>query len=344
VGVPADGGAAGDCGRHRLANQSDCDVLKPAVLRTIPTGLFLLLAAVPCAIPQPGDARETIQAIKAAEQAAGIKPSGNFARLDPAVTAYYRCYYTGKLELPQSYGQLKLKDGTKEGCPLDEDKYDVFFYPIEAVSTGHVPVTQALAAASVERLATVVPHEDFHLQVTDLPDRVAEAATTLVGFLAGAAAAETLGNTRLRDEAEIFLRKAVMLNRYFERLSALYKSARAGAISKAGALDQKGQIMTALLGECRSLQPEPRSFNRCAPVANNAGIAFDYTYTRDYPALYLVYRACRQDLRCTIAAMESAPRHRPEAEVLRYLEAFARNAVTADVPPALPKDRIESRP
>ena len=57
-----------------------------------------------------------------------------------------------------------------------------FFYRIEAVATGHVPITQMLAAASVERLATVIPHEDFHLQVRDLPDRVAEAATTLVGF------------------------------------------------------------------------------------------------------------------------------------------------------------------
>lgn len=274
---------------------------------------------------QPADPRQTIEAVKAEEQAAGIRPSGNFARSDPAVTAYYRCYYTGKLELPQSYDQLKLRDGTKKGCPLDENKYDVFFYPIEAVSTGNVPVTQALAAASVERLATVVPHEDFHLQVSDLPDRVAEAATTLVGFLAGSAAAETLGNTRLRDEAELFLRKAVMLNGYFERLSALYKSARSGGISKSGALEQKRLVMTALVVECAALQPEPRSFNRCAPVANNAGIAFDYTYTRDYPVVYQVYRACRQDLRCTVAAIEGAPRKRSEAEVLRYLEAFAGN-------------------
>jgi hypothetical protein len=314
------------------------------VLRTIPTSLLLLLAAVLPALSQPAGPQQTIQAVKAEEQAAGIKPSGNFARSDPAVTAYYRCYYTGKLELPQSYDQLKLKDGTKDGCPIDENKYDVFFYPIEAVSTGDVPVTQALAAASVERLATVVPHEDFHLQVSDLPDRVAEAATTLVGFLAGAAAAETLGNTRLRDEADLFLRKAVMLNQYFDRLSKLYRSARSGTISKAGALDQKRELMTALLRECGSLQPEPRSFNRCASVANNAGIAFDYTYTRDYPVVYRVFQACRQDLRCTVAVIEGAPRKRPEAEVLRYLEARARHALTADSLPALPKDRIESRP
>ena len=313
------------------------------VSRHIPIGAFLLLAGGPPAFPQAADARQTIQAVRAEEQAAGIKPSGNFARSDPAVAAYYRCYYTGKLEMPPSYDRLKLKDGTKEGCPLDERKYDVFFYPIEAVATGDVPVTEALAAASVERVATVVPPEDFHLQVSDLPDRVAEAATTLVGFLAGAAAAAALGNTQLRNEVELFLKKAEMLNRYFDRLSALYRSARSGAISKKEALDQKRELMSSLRRECGALEPEPRSFNRCAPVANNAGIAFDYTYTRDYPLMYRVYRACREDLRCTVTAIENAPRKRPEAEVLRYFENFAHNSFAADVPPALPKDRIESR-
>src|SRR5690348_13061486 len=172
--------------------------------------LALLAILGRVATAAPADPQQTIQAVRTAEQSVGIKTSGNFAHADPAVTAYYRCYYTGKLELPASYDQLKLREGTKDGCPLDENKYDVFFYPIEAVATGDVPVTQALAAASVERVATVVPHEDFHLQVSDLPDRVAEAATTLVGFVAGAAAAESLGNPRLDGEADLFLRKAAI--------------------------------------------------------------------------------------------------------------------------------------
>ncbi len=299
------------------------------MFRRIPTGLLLSLLAVWArpATANPADPQQIIQAVRTEEQTVGIKPSGNFAHADPAVTAYYRCYYTGKLELPASYDQLRLREGTKDGCRLAESKYDVFFYPIEAVSTGHVPVTQALAAASVERLATVVPHEDFHLQVSELPDRVAEAATTLVGFLTGNAAAESLGNTRLRTEAEIFLKKAVILNRYYDRLSVLYRSARGGAISKAGALAEKKRLLTALQQECATIRPEPRSFNRCAPVANNAGVAFDYTYTRDYPLIYEVYRTCREDLRCTIEAIERAPRKRPEAEVIRYLQKFAQTAL-----------------
>jgi len=287
----------------------------------LPIAVFAMVARVVSA--QFADPQETIRAVRAEEQAVGIKSSGNFARSDPAVRAYYRCYYTGKLELPQSYDDLKLREGSQEGCPVDENKYDVFFYPIEAISTGEVPVTQMLASASVERLATVVPHEDFHLQVSDLPDRIAEAATTLVGFLAGAAAAEKFGNTQLQFDADLFLRKAVILNRYYDRLSALYRSARRGAISKSGALEQKRRLFAGLQRECLAIQPEPRAFNRCAPALNNAGLAFDYTYTRDYPLVYGVYQVCRQDLRCTIDAIDRAPRKKREAAVIGYLQNFA---------------------
>ena len=60
--------------------------------------------------------------------------------------AAYRCYYTGKLELPESYPGLQLKQGAKDGCALDPEKYDVFFYPIEAVGNGKTPVTTSLQA------------------------------------------------------------------------------------------------------------------------------------------------------------------------------------------------------
>ena len=294
--------------------------MKPAVL----VALLVILSRL--AFAEPADPQQTIRAVRAEELAVGIKSSGNFAHSDPGVAAYYRCYYTGKMDLPASYDELKLREGSKTGCPLDENKYDVFFYPIEAVSSGNVPVTQALAAASVERVATVVSHEDFHLQVSDLPDRVAEAATTLVGFLAGSAAVENLGDTQLRLDADLFLKKAEILNRYYDRLGALYRAARRGAISKPRALTEKRLLFIRLERECAAIQPEPRSFNRCTPVANNAGLAFDYTYTRDYPLVYAVYQACRQDLRCTIEAIDRAPRKRPEAKVIRYLETFARTA------------------
>src|ERR1700693_4583306 len=169
-------------------------------------------------IPAHGDearSQQVINSAKTAEQAAGVKPTGNFSSADARVTAYYRCYFTGKLELPESYDDLKLRQGTKNGCSLDPEKYDVFFYPIEAVASGHSPVTKALATAAPERIATGVPHEDFHSQIEALPDRIAEAAATLVGFIVGASAIHN-------NDAELFLEKANLINRYYDHLYDIY--------------------------------------------------------------------------------------------------------------------------
>ena len=253
-----------------------------------------------------------IQQLKTVEESAGFKPTGNFARADPRITAYYRCYYTAKLELPESYDGLKLREGNEQGCTLDEKKYDVFFYRIEAVASGQAPVTQSLAQASTERLAMVVPHEDFHDQVRRLPDLIGEAAATLVGFLTGAAA---LNEPAL--DADLFARKAEMVNRYFDRLSAIYKSARGGAISRRATREEKQKLLDTLERECAAIEPSPRSFNRCVPVANNAGLSFDHSYTKYYPLLYRVYVNCGKDLRCTTQKILSAPR-KSETEVARY--------------------------
>jgi hypothetical protein len=214
------------------------------------------------------------------------------------VPAYYRCYYTGRLELPQSYDELKLSKGTKDGCSLDAKKYDIFFYPIEAVASGHAPITESLAQAPGERVATVVPHEDFHQQIRDLSGPLAEAAATLVGFLTGAAAEPSLS-----QEAQLFLQKALILNRYYYRLAAAYRAARFPNVAPS----TRSSVSWAL---CL----------KSAPRFNNAGLAFDYTYTRYYPLLYQVWSACGQDIKCTIAAIARAPRKRPEAEVVEYFQ------------------------
>ena len=120
--------------------------------------------------------------------------------------------------------------------------------------------------------------------------------------------------------------KAVIVNRYYDRLSAVYGSLRRREISQFRALAEKRLLLTALQEECGSIQPKSRSFNQYIPVTNNAGLAFDYTYTRDYPLIYEVYLACRLDLRCTIEAIEKAPRKRPEADVIRYFQTIARSA------------------
>jgi hypothetical protein len=270
--------------------------------------LCTVFAAVcPAEGPDP-----TLRAVQAEERAAGIKPTRTFARSDVR-TAYYRCYYTGKLELPGSYDELKLKKGSKDGCPVDTAKYDVFFYPAEAVATRHTPVTRSLHAAPIERVITVVPHEDFHLQVGRLPDELAEAGSTLVGLLAGAAASESVGAAALGSEAELFLRKSELINRYYERLRDVYQSLQQGSVSKTNAFVEKQHLLSALSRECRTIQPAPRTFDRCVSAPNNAGLAFDYTYTHYYPLLYRVYEECGRDLHCTVMVIDRAPRKLSDA-------------------------------
>ena len=196
--------------------------------------------------------------------------------------------------------------------------------------TDIVPLLVAIAAgigvanAGIRKLrvATVVPHEDFHAQVRDLPDRIAEAASTLAGFLTGAAALAHLGRSEPSREAELFLRKAATINRYYDQLRRVYKSARDGEISTPDALDEKQRLFRALEQECAAIRPEPRSFNKCVSVTNNAGLAFDHTYTEYYPLLYQVFQTCRQDLRCTTETIMNAPKKRREAEVAEYFREF----------------------
>jgi len=273
-----------------------------------------LLVRVSYADGDEARSEQVIQSVKIAEQAAGVKPTGNFSSADERVTAYYRCYFTGKLELPESYDGLKLRQGSKNGCSLDPEKYDVFFYPIEAVASGHSPVTEALATAAPERIATVVPHEDFHSQIEALPDRIAEAAATLVGFVVGAAAIEN-------NDAELFLKKANLINLYYEKLRKTYAAVRQHQLSKRIALQQKQSLFAALQTACATTQ-EPRSFGKCVSAPNNAGLAFDYTYTKFYPLLYRVFSACKQDAKCTVGAIVNAPKKRSEAAVESYFEEF----------------------
>jgi hypothetical protein len=272
-------------------------------------------AIVICALARPAFAADPdIQQLKTIERSVGFRPTGNFERADPHRTAFYRCYYTGKLELPESYNELKLREGTKDGCALDENKYDVFFYPIEAVASGHTPVTQSLTAATTERRAMVVPHEDFHAQISGLPDRIAEAAATLIGF---ATAATALNETPV--DADLFLQKAKMVNRAFDDLRAVYNTARRGALSKEAAREQQQRRLGEIQRECTEVSLRALSFNQCLSAANNAGLAFDHTYTKFYPLVYSVYAACGKDLKCTVQKLLAAPRKRPEREVAAYL-------------------------
>jgi len=281
-------------------------------------GLTLLLSATSCQAQRQARAGElarnaVILEIKSVQQSLGFEPTENFLEHSSETPAVYRCYYTGKLELPESYEKLRFHEGSRDGCAIDESKYDVFFYPIEAVASGKAAVTESLSQASAERLAVVVSHEDFHNQeaLKKLPETMHEAAATLVGFLTAAeyvrqkSGPDSEQHQGLAREAELYLRKAGIVNAYHTRVSQLYTKAQNGAVPEKEALAEKAKLFEELGKECSAIDPSPATFNRCPAVLNNAALAFDRTYTKDYALMHRLYLAHKRDLKATIKTLAS---------------------------------------
>jgi len=193
------------------------------------------------------DRKDVVSAVKKLGEETGFRRTKNFHNDSAESAVAYRCYYTGKLELPDSYSALQLVAGTKNGCTVDTQKYDVFFYPMDANASGKTPLSSTLAHESMERLLVVVPHEDFHAtkELSKLPEPWGEAAATLIGFLTAIEAArqqfgeDSAVYQNLAREPELFARKAEIVNRFDAQLTRLYSAARAGQISESDALAQK---------------------------------------------------------------------------------------------------------
>ncbi len=272
--------------------------------------------------------QDLIRALKHLEKTLGFKRTKSFSHESDKSVAAYRCYYTGKFELPESYLGLQLKQGSRDGCALDPKTYDVFFYPIEAVGNGKSPVTASLRRDSPERFLAVVAHEDFHSSAGKLPATITEPASTLVGLLtASEVAREKLGPDsevyrNLSQEPEMFLHKAERVARYHLRLSKLYADVRAGKVSPAEALTQKEKLFAEIQGECMATPAAPRSFNKCLSANNNAGLAFDMTYAEHYPLMYELYTATGQNLEATIRATKDALAARSETEALQRVQTY----------------------
>lgn len=279
------------------------------------------------------DRNDLVNAVKRLEKKSGFRRTRNFHTETTESAVAYRCYYTGKLELPDSYEKLQLLQGTKAGCPLDTQEYDVFFYPLDAMGSGKSPISASLAHESMERFLVVVPHEDFHAtaELHKLPAAWGEASATLIGILtATEVARQQFGENsevyrNLQREPELFARKAEIVNRYHSQLSQLYATARAGRISEHDALAQKQEVFEALHQACTAIDPMPKSFNRCLAANNNAGLAFDETYTRYYPMMYELYLAEGRELKPTIDALERALNAKTEEEALQNLRGAARS-------------------
>jgi hypothetical protein len=303
-------------------------------------GVVLLIAtcSMPLASlasgPHPADGTTTtlVRAAKRFEERLGLHETSSFERQSNEGAVDYRCYFTGKLELPEDYRMLRLKRGSPRGCKVDARKYDVFFYPLQAMASPKTPITISLAHSSPERVLMVVPHEDFHQDqaISGLPAPLAEAAATLVGFLAARDIARSQFGTKsevyrnLSMDPELFLRKSRLVNSYFDKVHQLYEDYSSMRLSKAKALAGKAQLFYTLERQCERIKPGPKSFNRCLAVNNNAGLAFDHSYTRYYPLVYGVAKAKGEDLRATIDALGQAAKAQSQSQAIERLSVGSR--------------------
>ena len=264
------------------------------------------------AVPLSFSGIEMIGELKDFAEAMGSQPTDNFRTTSARVVSDERCYFTGKLQMPEFYSNLRLVRENESQCAARAGEFDVFFYPVQAVASGEETITVALAEAPTERVLVVVPHEDFHNQIEarKAPMEVAESAATLVGFLtASAFARERLGEEAstsrlLARDVDLFLRKALIVNTYYDRVSELYKSFRAGALSEAETLARKSELFAELEHACSAISPDPVSFNKCPAALNNAGLAFDRTYTRHYPLMYDLYISLGRDPSALVLALK----------------------------------------
>jgi hypothetical protein len=282
--------------------------------------------------PEASTTGNLVRAVRGLEEKLGLHSTRSFERESNRAAVDYRCYYTGKLELPDDYEGLHLKRGSPKGCKLNSGKYDVFFYPLQAMASPKTQVTTSLAHSSPERVLTVIPHEDFHQDpaLRGLPDPLAEAAATLVGFLtARDVAREQFGTEsevyrNLSREAELFLEKSRLMNHYFDKIRQLYADHSAKRISKEEVLATKALLFGAVERQCEGIEPQPKSFNRCLAVDNNAGLAFDHTYTLYYPLMYRVGEAQGEDLKATIDTLKQAMVGQPAGQAIENLRLAGR--------------------
>lgn len=150
-----------------------------------------------------------------------------------------------------------------------------------------------------------------------------------MGFLAAREVArEKFGENsqiyrNLSREPELFFEKAEIVNRYHARLGELYAAARAEGLPPSETPARKALLFQQLQQACQAIDPLPRSFNKCLAASNNAGLAFDATYTRYYPMMYNLFRAYREDARATSDALKQALNTRSEPEAVERLRDLA---------------------
>jgi hypothetical protein len=94
------------------------------------------------------------------------------------------------------------------------------------------------------------------------------------------------------------------VNRYYEQARRLYHDFRAGTLTPTQTLERKAELFAEMQRSCAAIAPEPVSFNKCPAAMNNAGLAFDRTYTRHYPMLHELYISLGSDTPDLVSALK----------------------------------------
>jgi hypothetical protein len=223
-------------------------------------------------------------------------PTTNFKTYDDNAGVLYFCYYAEKLDLT-----LHFVLGTKEGCSVDKNIYDVFFYPAQAAAGMNIPLMSSLVTAPLGRFIMVILHEDFHEQVLGIPTlALNESSATLMGLLLTREFAYQKYGAQSEpakdaiSDMTLFLRIALIEEQYASRLRGVYQQVARGEVARDEGLRLKEALFNEMKNECQGIAP--KLLFTCANADNNAHFGYQLNYTAHYPLFYRLYEACGQDV------------------------------------------------
>lgn len=252
----------------------------------------------------------------------GFIPTRNFKTYDETTSAIYFCYYTEKLDLT-----MHFVGGTKDGCAVDESRYDVRFYPAQAAAGMGIPLMASLVQASLDRFVVVVFHEDFHEQVSGIPTlALNESSATLMGLLLAREfthkiyGAQSAAAKNIVSDIDAFLRSSLIEGRYVVLLHDLYARVAYGEITRDEGLRLKKDLFDQIKNECFEIKT--KLIFSCSELRNNADLSYHLNYTTHYPLFFQLYNICRQDVGASVGIIISLVRERLSEEqfILRVQE------------------------
>ncbi len=310
--------------------------------------LIVLLIAIPgCKLSNPHSELsneqqyklELITEIKAFQKKIGFDETENFKTYSDETTAYDYSFFTSITTLPYSLDDplLQAATGKPESIPIDLEKYDVFFYSIQALAGIETPVTKSLLQAPLPRFIHVIFHEDWHEQI-DSPLGIEEPSAEVVSYTA----AMLFAKEKLGQNSEVYrtlqkrfskkLEESEIYQQYYDELNILYSSFHSGAISEADTLAQKARLLKEMASELRSLWgAAPRQLN-------NAFIAFQMTYFRHFPLIQQVYSATNYDLAETMAILRSVPAQEVAFDTVAKVKSIEKEVTDYLLPYSQPED------